>query len=114
MLSGDFNPCGKLTMTFPRNLGQVPIHYDAKNTGRPYTPGQGEQHYVSRYLNEPTATPLYPFGYGLSYTTFEYSDLKVAPEKDRHETARSRNRYGQEHRQGTRHGGRTGSTCATW
>ena len=81
VLSGDFNPCGKLTMTFPRNLGQVPIHYDAKNTGRPYTPGQGEQHYVSRYLNEPTATPLYPFGYGLSYTTFEYSDLKVAPEK---------------------------------
>ena len=81
VLSGDFNPCGKLTMTFPRNLGQVPIHYDAKNTGRPDTPGQGEQHYVSRYLNEPTATPLYPFGYGLSYTTFEYSDLKVAPEK---------------------------------
>ena len=81
VLSGDFNPCGKLTMTFPRNLGQVPIHYDAKNTGRPYTPGQGEQHYVSRYLNEPTITPLYPFGYGLSYTTFGYSDLKVAPEK---------------------------------
>lgn len=81
ILSGDFNPCGKLTMTFPRTLGQVPIHYDMKNTGRPFTPNVGEQHYVSRYIDLPDNTPLYPFGYGLSYTTFEYSDLRISPDK---------------------------------
>lgn len=81
ILSGDFNPCGKLTMTFPRTLGQVPIHYDMKNTGRPFTPNVGEQHYVSRYIDLPNNTPLYPFGYGLSYTTFEYSDLRISPDK---------------------------------
>ena len=81
VLSGDFNPCGKLTMTFPRTLGQVPIHYDIKNTGRPFTPNVGEQHYVSRYIDLPDNTPLYPFGYGLSYTTFAYSDLRIVPDK---------------------------------
>ncbi|MDD3108109.1 MAG: glycoside hydrolase family 3 N-terminal domain-containing protein [Alistipes sp.] len=79
VLSGDFNPSGRLTMTFPASIGQVPIHYDAKQTGRPFTPGKGEQHYVSRYLNREDNRPLYPFGYGLSYTTFTYSDLKVTP-----------------------------------
>jgi beta-glucosidase len=78
ILSGDFNPSAKLTMTFPRTIGQIPIHYDMKNTGRPYTPGVGEQHYVSRYLDLPTNDPLYPFGWGLSYTTFEYSDLRLS------------------------------------
>ncbi len=77
VVSGDFAPVGKLTMTFPRSLGQLPIHYDMKNTGRPYTPSQGEQHYVSRYFDTPTNRPLYPFGYGLSYTTFGYSDMEV-------------------------------------
>ncbi len=77
VLSGDWNPSGKLTMTFPRTIGQVPIHYDMKSTGRPYTPGEGEQHYVSRYLDLPTNEPLFPFGFGLSYTSFEYSGIGV-------------------------------------
>jgi len=78
VLSGDVNPSGKLTMTFPRTVGQVPIHYDMKNTGRPYTPGEGEQHYVSRYRDLETNLPLYEFGYGLSYTSFDYSDIAVS------------------------------------
>lgn len=79
ILSGDYNPSGKLTMTFPKTLGQIPIHYDMKTTGRPFTPGKGEQHYVSRFLNLPTNDPQFPFGYGLSYTTFDYSEIDVAP-----------------------------------
>jgi beta-glucosidase len=76
VLFGDYNPSGKLPVTFPRNVGQVPIYYSMKNTGRPYIPGDTEQKYRSRYLDSPN-TPLYPFGYGLSYTTFEYSDLAL-------------------------------------
>lgn len=75
VLYGEYNPSGKLTMTFPRNVGQVPIYYYEKNTGRPiYLPSEK---YKSKYLDSPN-TPLYPFGYGLSYTTFEYSDLKLS------------------------------------
>lgn len=75
VLYGKYNPSGKLTMTFPRNVGQVPIFYYEKNTGRPiYLPSEK---YKSKYLDSPN-TPLYPFGYGLSYTTFEYSDLKLS------------------------------------
>jgi beta-glucosidase len=70
---GDYNPSGKLTMTFPRNVGQIPIYYNHKNTGRPYDPNDP---YTSFYIDV-DVTPLYPFGYGLSYTTFEYSDLKL-------------------------------------
>jgi len=70
---GDYNPSGKLTMTFPRNVGQIPIYYNHKNTGRPYDPNDP---YTSFYIDVEN-TPLYPFGYGLSYTTFDYSDLKL-------------------------------------
>ena len=73
VLYGDYNPAGKLPVTFPRNVGQVPIHHDVKNTGRPYEPEGEEQKYRSRYLDAPNE-PLYPFGYGLSYTRFEYSE----------------------------------------
>ncbi|HEX7062192.1 MAG TPA: beta-glucosidase BglX, partial [Woeseiaceae bacterium] len=73
VLFGDYNPSGKLPVTFPRNVGQVPIYYDMKSTGRPYKPGEK---YVSRYLATPN-TPLYPFGYGLSYTQFEYSPIEL-------------------------------------
>jgi beta-glucosidase len=76
VLFGDYNPSGKLPVTFPRNVGQVPIHYNMKNTGRPYSPNDAEQKYRSRYLDSPNS-PLYPFGYGLSYTIFEYSDLAL-------------------------------------
>jgi beta-glucosidase len=78
VLFGDYNPSAKLPVTFPRNVGQVPIHYSMKNTGRPYIAGAAEQKYRSRYLATPN-TPLYPFGYGLSYTEFAYSDLAVEP-----------------------------------
>ena len=78
VLSGDVNPSGKLTMTFPRDVGQIPIFYSQKNTGRPVgaLTSQSNEKYTSRYLFTPNE-PLYPFGYGLSYTSFEYSDLKV-------------------------------------
>ena len=78
VLSGDVNPSGKLTMTFPRDAGQIPIFYSQKNTGRPVgaLTSQSSEKYTSRYLFTPNE-PLYPFGYGLSYTTFDYSDLKV-------------------------------------
>ena len=76
VLFGDYNPSGKLPVTFPRNVGQVPIYYDVKNTGRPYTPDKQGQKYLSRYLNTPNS-PLYPFGYGLSYTRFSYSPIAL-------------------------------------
>jgi len=76
VLFGDYNPAGKLTMTFPRNMGQIPVFYNAKNTGRPYDPKDPGAKYVSRYLDSPN-DPLFPFGYGLSYTTFAYSGLKA-------------------------------------
>jgi len=74
---GDYNPSGKLTATWPINVGQIPIYHSAKVTGRP-APESGEfQKFRSNYLDAPN-TPLLPFGYGLSYTTFEYSDLRVS------------------------------------
>jgi beta-glucosidase len=75
VLFGDYNPSGKLPVTFPRTVGQVPIYYNMKNTGRPYDPDDDNK-YVSRYLATPN-DPLYPFGYGLSYTQFEYSEVAV-------------------------------------
>ncbi|PPK84590.1 beta-glucosidase [Neolewinella xylanilytica] len=68
VLFGDHNPGGRLPMTFPRSVGQVPIFYSMKNTGRPMDPNNK---YTSKYLDE-SNDPLYPFGYGLGYTTFEY------------------------------------------
>ncbi|MEP7129115.1 MAG: glycoside hydrolase family 3 C-terminal domain-containing protein, partial [Chitinophagales bacterium] len=73
VLYGDYNPSGKLVITFPRNVGQIPIYYNMKNTGRPF---DANNKYTSKYLDIPN-TPLYPFGYGLSYTQFKYSDLKL-------------------------------------
>jgi beta-glucosidase len=75
ILFGMRNPSGKITMTFPKNVGQIPIYYNHKNTGRPFA-GNLDDKYKSRYLDV-TNEPLYPFGYGLSYTTFSYSDLKL-------------------------------------
>jgi len=73
VLFGDYNPAGKLPMTFPRSVGQVPIYYNHLNTGRP---GPSDMVFWSHYSDE-SNKPLYPFGYGLSYTQFEYSDLKI-------------------------------------
>lgn len=74
---GDINPSGKLTTTFPQNIGQVPLYYNHKNTGRPLPAGQWFQKFRSNYLDV-SNDPLYPFGYGLSYTTFSYSDVKLS------------------------------------
>ena len=76
VLYGDYNPSGKLTMTFPKNEGQIPIYYAHKNTGRPHS-GPGIQKFQSNYLDIDN-NPLFPFGFGLSYTNFEYSNLKLS------------------------------------
>ena len=76
VLFGDVNPSGKLTMTFPKNVGQVPLFYNHKNTGRPLQAGKWFEKFRSNYLDVDN-DPLYPFGYGLSYTTFQYSDIAL-------------------------------------
>jgi beta-glucosidase len=75
VLFGNYNPSGKLTATFPRSVGQIPNYYNHLNTGRPYEEG-GPTKFKSDYLDI-TNDPLYPFGYGLSYTTFSYGNIKV-------------------------------------
>ena len=75
VLYGDYNPSGKLPMTFPRNVGQVPIYYNYKNTGRPVM-NEPESVFWSHYIDQKN-TPLYAFGHGLSYTQFEYSDIQM-------------------------------------
>lgn len=77
VLFGDVNPSGKLSTTFPQNIGQVPIFYNHKNTGRPLPEGKWFQKFRSNYLDV-TNEPLYPFGYGLSYTQFSYSNIKLS------------------------------------
>jgi len=77
VLFGDVNPSGKLTTSFPRTIGQIPIYYNHKNTGRPLEEGKWFQKYRSNYLDV-VNEPLYPFGYGLSYTSFAYSDVKLS------------------------------------
>jgi beta-glucosidase len=77
VLFGDVNPSGKLTTTFPQNVGQVPIYYAHKNTGRPLEEGKWFQKFRSNYLDV-SNDPVYPFGYGLSYTSFSYSDIKLS------------------------------------
>ena len=76
LLTGTKNPSGKLPMTFPRNMGQIPIYYNHFSTGRPLT-GTDPQRFVSKYTDAPN-TPLFPFGYGLSYTEFSYSDVSLS------------------------------------
>lgn len=80
VLFGDVVPSGKLTSTFPQNIGQVPIYYAHKNTGRPLPEGKWFEKFRSNYLDV-SNDPLYPFGYGLSYTTFSYSDVKLSSNK---------------------------------
>jgi len=76
VLFGKHSPCGKLPVTFPRRLGQVPIYYSVKNTGRPFDPAKPNEAYKSTYLDCPN-DPLYPFGFGLSYTTFTCSGPRL-------------------------------------
>ncbi len=75
VLFGDFNPRGRLPVTFPRSVGQVPIYYAHKNTGRP----PSRKRFTSKYIDLPS-TPLFPFGFGLSYTEFEYHNLRLSAE----------------------------------
>jgi len=77
VLYGDYNPSGKITMTFPRNVGQIPVYYNYLNTGRPYNP---TNKFSVRHLDLPN-DPLFPFGYGLSYSTFEYSPIELSTDK---------------------------------
>jgi len=77
VLLGDVNPSGKLSTTFPQNVGQVPLYYNHKNTGRPLPSGKWFQKFRSNYLDV-SNDPVYPFGYGLSYTHFTYGDVKLS------------------------------------
>ncbi|MNH05465.1 Periplasmic beta-glucosidase precursor [compost metagenome] len=76
MLFGDYNPSGKLAITFPRSVGQIPMYYNHLSIGRPFTPGK-PGNYTSQYFEEPNG-PLYPFGYGLSYSDFSLSPLTLS------------------------------------
>ena len=73
---GAYAPSGKLTMSFPYSVGQVPVHYNEYSTGRPHVPGKDKDRFRSKYLDIPNA-PLFPFGYGLGYTSFEISDVTL-------------------------------------
>jgi len=77
VLFGDYNPSGKLPISFPRSIGQIPIYYNYLNTGRPCLNENNDQKFACRYIDL-LNSPKYPFGFGLSYTTFTYSDLKLS------------------------------------
>jgi len=77
VLLGKVNPSGKLSATFPQNVGQIPVYYNHKNTGRPLPEGKSFQKFLSNYLDVPNE-PLFPFGFGLSYTSFDYKNLKLS------------------------------------
>lgn len=80
VLLGKVNPSGRLTTTFPRSVGQVPIYYNSMRTGRPDDVDKHFNRFVSNYIDERTS-PLYPFGYGLSYTKFEYGNMSISTEE---------------------------------
>ncbi|MCQ2148580.1 MAG: beta-glucosidase BglX [Bacteroidales bacterium] len=82
VLYGNVNPSGKLTTSFPRSVGQEPLYYNHKNTGRPHPDYDPYKKFTSNYMDVINA-PLYPFGYGLSYTTFEYSPIKLSSDSMR-------------------------------
>jgi beta-glucosidase len=77
LLFGDANPSGRLTMSFPYSVGQIPVYYNAYNTGRPQGAADAQVRYVSQYLDIPNE-PLLPFGFGLSYTQFDYSEPQLS------------------------------------
>ena len=81
VLYGDYNPSGKLPMSFPRSVGQMPLYYNHKNTGRPGAKGADAGSVFWSHYGDEKNTPLYPFGYGLSYTEFEYSDIMLSKPK---------------------------------
>ncbi len=80
VLFGDVNPSGKLPMTFPQNVGQIPIYYNHKTTGRPLPEGKWFEKFRANYIDV-TNEPLYPFGFGLSYTTFDYGNIRLSSDK---------------------------------
>ena len=94
VLFGDVNPGGKLPVTFPRSVGQIPLYYNYKNTGRPPNP---KEKYTSKYLDVPV-TPLFPFGFGLSYTQFRLTNLQLSARSIRPEWAGESQRGNREHR----------------
>lgn len=77
VLFGDVNPSGKLPVTYPQNVGQIPLYYNHKSTGRPLAEGRWFEKFRSNYLDV-SNDPLYPFGYGLSYTSFQYSEISLS------------------------------------
>ena len=91
-LFGEVNPAGRLTATFPRSVGQMPLYYNSFNTGRP---APGKNRYVTGYIDEQN-TPLFPFGWGLSYTKFDYSPTRITTRKisaaELNQMARSRSK----------------------